>query len=81
MVGFAYFVVNPVWELFGKLLQLFVIMSKKYLIEVKFGTKWAIIESFDRQTDALHHIKQNSGEKYPMRIVRVVKTVVFEETK
>ncbi|HYV52399.1 MAG TPA: hypothetical protein VE971_03810 [Candidatus Eisenbacteria bacterium] len=56
-------------------------MSKKYEVQVKFGTTWAIINKYDRQTDAMHYIKENSGEVYPMRIVRVVKTVVFEETK
>lgn len=55
-------------------------MSKKYYVEVKFGNKtWIRVIDFTRQVDALHHIKENSGERYPMRIVRVVKTVVFEE--
>lgn len=54
-------------------------MSKEYRVEVKFGKTWVHVDKYTRQTDALHHIKENSGERYPMRIVRVVKTVVFEE--
>lgn len=56
-------------------------MSTKYRVEIKFGKGWTHIETFDRQTDALNYIKVNSGETYPMRIVRVVKTVVFAENK
>ncbi len=54
-------------------------MSKFYYIEVKFGTKWQVVKTETRHTDALHYVKENSGERYPMRIVRVVRTVVFEE--
>lgn len=54
-------------------------MSKEYRVEVKLGKTWIYIDKFTRHTDALHHIKENSGEKYPMRILRIVKTVVFEE--
>ena len=56
-------------------------MSKQYYIEVKFGTRWQLVKTETRHTDALHYIKENSGERYPMRIVRVVRTVVFEESK
>ncbi len=56
-------------------------MSKEYRVEVKFGNTWVHVDKFSRQTDALHHIKVNSGERYPMRIVRIVKTIVFEEKK
>lgn len=56
-------------------------MSKIFRVEVKFGNTWVTRQSFTRQVDALHYIKENSGERYPMRIVRVIKTVVFEERK
>jgi hypothetical protein len=56
-------------------------MSKIYMVEVKLGAKFVCVDKFTRHTDALHYIKENSGEVYPMRIVRVVKTVVFEEKK
>lgn len=54
-------------------------MSKVYIVEIKFGKAWIHVDKYTRHTDALHHVKENSGERYPMRIVRVVKTVVFEE--
>ena len=51
----------------------------RYEVQIQFGKTWIIKISFGRHTDALHHIKENSGERYKMRIVRVVKTVIFEE--
>lgn len=56
-------------------------MSKRYDIETKFGSKWVIIDSKTIFADALHHVKEHGGEKYPLRIVRVVKTIVFEDKK
>ena len=53
-------------------------MAKLFQVEVQFGKTWIVVEKCTRQTDALHYVKENSGETYPMRIVRVVKTVVFE---
>lgn len=56
-------------------------MAKEYRVEVKFGATWINVDKFSRHTDALHYIKEKSGERYPMRIVRIVKTIVFEEKK
>jgi hypothetical protein len=56
-------------------------VSKFYYVEIKFGTRWTLVETHTRQTDALQYVKDNSGEKYPMRIVRVVRTVVFDGSK
>jgi hypothetical protein len=56
-------------------------MSKIYRVEVKFGASWVCVDTMTRHTDALHYVKEKSGENYPMRIVRIVKTVVFEEKK
>jgi hypothetical protein len=56
-------------------------MTKEYRVEVKFGATWVHVDKFTRQTDALHYIKENSGEKYPMRIVRITRAIVFEEKK
>ena len=53
-------------------------MSKHYYIEVKFGARWQLVKVETRHTDALQYIKDNAGERYPMRIVRVVRTIVFE---
>lgn len=56
-------------------------MSKYYYVEAKFGTKWVLLETTTKQTDALHIVKERSGERYPLRVVRVERTVVFEEKK
>jgi hypothetical protein len=53
-------------------------MSKQYEIQVKFGKTWVIVEKKNLYNDALHYVKENSGETYPMRIIRVIKTIVFE---
>ena len=57
-------------------------MNKNYYVEIKLGyNKWILKASFSRHTDALHFVKENAGEKYPMRIVRVVRTIVFNGEK
>lgn len=56
-------------------------MSKYYYVEGKFGTKWVLLDSYTRQTDALHHVKEKAGERYPLRVVKVERTIVFEEKK
>ena len=54
-------------------------MSKTYEVHAKFGKTWVIVETKTLQTDALHYVKEHSGERYPMKVIRVVRTVVFEE--
>lgn len=54
-------------------------MTKTYQVEAKFGKQWVVIHKETRQTDALSYVKDHSGESYPMRVVRVTKTVVFED--
>jgi len=58
-------------------------MNKTYNVEVKLGVKrsWYLQKVFTRQTDALHYVKEHAGERYPFRIVRVVRTVVFDGEK
>lgn len=56
-------------------------MTKDYYVEIKFGARWTLVHTEKRHTDALQYVKDNSGEKYPMRIVRVVRTVVFDGSK
>lgn len=52
---------------------------KHFYVEIKLTAgRWTLREVFTRHTDALHYVKENAGHKYPMRIVRVVRTVVFE---
>jgi hypothetical protein len=54
-------------------------MSKYYNVEAKFGTKWVLLEVLTRQTDALHYVREKVGERYKMRVVKVERTIVFEE--
>lgn len=56
-------------------------MSKYYNVEVKAGAKWHLLHVATRHTDALHWCMKHNTEhtKYPMRIVRVVRTTVFED--
>ena len=55
--------------------------NKIYNIEIKMGTRWTLVKTERYHTDALHYVKEHSGEKYPFRIVRVVRTIVFDGTK
>lgn len=54
-------------------------MSKMYEVQARFGKEWVTVGKLSRHTDALHYVKFKGGENYPLRIVRVVKTVVFED--
>jgi len=56
-------------------------LSKKFQIQAQFGKTWIIIKSEQYYKDALDYIRKSSGARYPYRIVRVVKTVMFEEKK
>lgn len=56
-------------------------MSKKFEIQAQFGKSWVTVKTEPFHKDALEYITRASGTKYPFRIVRVVKTVVFEEKK
>lgn len=59
-------------------------MSKFYHIESKLGAKsWQLVKVETRQVDALHYVREHATElsKYPLRIIRVVRTLVFESGK
>lgn len=56
-------------------------MSKYFNVEIKLGGKWILKEVFTRQVDALHYVKENAGERYPFRIIRVIRNVVFDGEK
>lgn len=57
-------------------------MSKVYNVECKLDTKkWTLMHVATQQKDAMHYVKENPSRNYPLRIVRVVRTVVFEEKK
>ena len=54
---------------------------KQYYVEIKLGARWRLMASFTRHTDALHFVKENAGERYPLRVIRVVRTIVFDGSK
>lgn len=54
-------------------------MATHYYIETKIGAKWHLLHVDTRQNDALHYVKENPPTKYPLRIVKVVRKVVFED--
>ncbi len=56
-------------------------LSKRFQVQARFGKTWIIIKSEQNYKDALDYVRKASGAKYPYRIVRVVKTVMFEEQK
>jgi hypothetical protein len=56
-------------------------MTKFYNVEIKLGSRWTLTKVFTRHTDALHYIKENSGERYPYRIIRVIRSIVFDGEK
>lgn len=57
-------------------------MSKHYEVQVRLDKNWHWIQSFTCQRDAMHNLQLRSGdEKYPMRVVRIVKTVVMNEER
>ena len=56
-------------------------LSKKFQVQVQFGKTWITIKNEQNYKDALDYVRNASGAKYPFRIVRVVKTVMFEEKK
>lgn len=56
--------------------------SKNYYIELWMGGKWKLIHTEKRHKDALAYVTDRTGEeRYPVRIVRVTRTIVFEESK
>lgn len=54
---------------------------KNYYIEAYFNKKWNIIRTEKAYKVALKYVMEVSPVKYPVRIVRVVRTVVFGESK
>ena len=59
-------------------------MTKLYNVEVKLNSnRWTLQKVFTRHTDALHYVKENSvvSNRYPFRVIRVTRTVVFDGEK
>jgi len=57
-------------------------MVKDYYVEVKFhANRWTLLKTFKRQGDAMGFIEEQVDNVYPLRITKVVRTVVFEDKK
>lgn len=56
-------------------------MTKIYHIEAKFGSQWILVKKIKLHVDALNYVKEQTTEdrNYPLRIVRIVRTVVLKE--
>jgi hypothetical protein len=54
-------------------------MTTHYYVESKVSGRWFLLKTETRQTDALHYVKENPATKYPIRIVKVTRKVVFED--
>lgn len=55
--------------------------SKRYDIEVKLERKWEYITHRLTHQQALGYIAYRKSHDYPFRIVRIQRTIVFEEKK
>ncbi len=53
--------------------------SKRYNIEVKLQKKWEYVEHRLTHKQAFDYIATRKSCNYPYRIVRIQRTVVFEE--
>ncbi len=53
--------------------------AKHFQIEAKLGRQWAFITNKPTLAEAYEYLSTRAGYKYPYRVVRVVRTVVFEE--
>jgi hypothetical protein len=52
-------------------------MTRYYSIEVKFGNTWRSIKIEKTQSDAMYYVSKGEQTKYPYRIVKVIRTIVF----
>jgi len=55
--------------------------NTKYNIEVKFETKWEFLHQSKTLKEAYGYMSRMKSHKYPFRIIRVVRSIVFEEKK
>lgn len=54
-------------------------MTKDYYVEIKLRpNRWTLIETTKRHADALEIVRERVGERYPIRVVKVTRTIVFE---
>lgn len=56
-------------------------MKKDYYLEIWLNNRWHLVDTFKRQGAALESVAERAGERYPMRVVKVERTIVFGEGK
>lgn len=53
-----------------------------YYVEIRLdGKRWTLQCAERKHKDALHYVKEHAGRRYPMRIVRVERRIVFDGSK
>ena len=50
-----------------------------YYIETRLGNRWTLLHVTTRHKEALNYVKDNPPGKYGMRIVKVNRTIVFQD--
>lgn len=55
--------------------------NTSYHIQVRMGREWTTTHIESKHNDALHYVRIHPPERYSIRIIRVVKTIVFEALK
>jgi len=53
--------------------------ARKYHIECRFGKKWEFIATKLTMEEAYKYIADARSHRYPFRVVRVVRTIIFKE--
>lgn len=58
-------------------------MTRNYYIEIKVKERWKLLFSTKRKLEAVKYIKTHriGDKKYPMRMVKEVRTVMFDRSK
>jgi hypothetical protein len=56
-------------------------MIKDYYLEIWLNTRWHLVDTFKNHREALENIAERAGDRYPMRLVKVTRTIVFGEGK
>jgi len=52
---------------------------KDYYVEAWLNNRWVLLHTYKRHGEALEYVADHAGERYPFRVVRVERTIVFGE--
>jgi hypothetical protein len=57
-------------------------MTKHYYIEAKLhANRWTLLHTERSYKVALQYVREHASVRYPIRVVKVTRTIVFEEIK